>query len=79
MNCNISGLYFTLPIPAVYRIGYHTLHSYAIPYQSKWAEPSFSQRFEPDRITLSLAFDITSDKKQAIKTGDKKSVRFKKK
>lgn len=41
-------------------------------HDQKWTEPSFSQSFEPDRITLSLAFEITSDKKQAIKTSDKR-------
>ena len=38
----------------------------------KWAEPTFSQSFEPDRITLSLAFEAMSDKKQAIKTSGKR-------
>ncbi len=41
-------------------------------HDQKWTEPSFSQAFEPDRITLSLAFGKSSDKKQAIKTSDKK-------
>ncbi len=33
--------------------------------------PDISESFEPDRITLSLALTIPSDKKQAIKTSDK--------
>ena len=41
-------------------------------HDQKWTEPSFSQSFEPDRITLSLVFGETSDKKQAIKRSDKK-------
>ena len=39
---------------------------------SDLAESSFSQNFEADRITLSIAFETTSDKKQAIKTSDKR-------
>ncbi|MCR5694521.1 MAG: hypothetical protein K6G89_06070 [Clostridia bacterium] len=41
-------------------------------HDQKWAEPTFSQSIEPDRVTLSLAFESTSDKKQATKTSDKK-------
>ena len=41
-------------------------------HDQKWTEPIFSQSFEPDRITLSLAFGEASDKKQAIKTSDKR-------
>ncbi len=33
--------------------------------------PDISESFEPDRITLSLALTISSDKKQAIKKSDK--------
>ena len=49
-------------IPNIYRVW----------HDQKWAEPAFSQSFDPDRITLSLAISNASDKKQAIKTGDKK-------
>ena len=39
-----------------------------------WAEPVITETFEPDRITLSLAFEKIGDKKSVIKIGDKKSV-----
>lgn len=38
-----------------------------------WPVPTISEKFDPVRITLSLALRKTSDKKQAIKTGDKKA------
>ena len=41
-------------------------------HDQKWTEPTFSQSFDPDRITLSLAISNASDKKQAIKASDKK-------
>ena len=37
-----------------------------------WSAPVINESFEPDRITLSLALGETSDKKQAIKSSDKK-------
>lgn len=37
-----------------------------------WQEPMFTQKFNPDRITLSLSFEKTSDKKRAIKRSDKR-------
>ena len=39
-----------------------------------WAAPSICETFEPDRITLSLALEKTSDKKQATKSSDKKQA-----
>lgn len=49
-------------IPNIYRVW----------HDQNWAEPTFTQSFEPDRTTLSLTFEKTSDKKQAIKTSDKR-------
>ena len=49
-------------IPNIYRVW----------HDQNWAEPTFTQSFEPDRTTLSLSFKKTSDKKQAIKTSDKR-------
>ena len=37
-----------------------------------WSAPVINESFEPDRITLSLTLGETSDKKQAIKSSDKK-------
>ena len=37
-----------------------------------WPAPVITEDFDPDRITLSLALEITSDKKRAIKSGDKR-------
>ncbi len=39
-----------------------------------WNAPSITETFEPDRITLSLEVEKTSDKKQAIKTSDKSRI-----
>ena len=36
-----------------------------------WKLPELSESYDPDRITLSLAIEKTSDKKQTIKTSDK--------
>jgi predicted HTH transcriptional regulator len=49
-------------IPNIYRVW----------HDQNWAEPTFTQSFEPERTTLSLTFEKTSDKKQAIKTSDKR-------
>ncbi len=49
-------------IPNIYRVW----------HDRNWAEPAFTQSFEPDRTTLSLTFEKTSDKTQAIKTSDKR-------
>ncbi len=43
-------------------------------HDQKWAEPSFTQNFKPDRITLSLPFKKSDDKKVTIKSGDKKKT-----
>ena len=43
-------------------------------HDQKWAEPSFTQSFEPDTITLSLPLSPMNDKKSAIKIGDKSSA-----
>lgn len=43
-------------------------------HDQKWAEPTFLQLYEPDRITLSLPLSPTADKKSAIKIGDKLSA-----
>ncbi|MBQ9543739.1 MAG: putative DNA binding domain-containing protein [Clostridia bacterium] len=40
--------------------------------EKKWAEPAFSQSFEPDRITLSLPFEKSGDKKDTLKPGGKR-------
>ena len=37
-----------------------------------WQEPRITQSFSPDRITLSLAFISTDDKKVLINSADKK-------
>ena len=39
-----------------------------------WSEPSFTQTFEPNRITLSLPTKKSGDKKVTIKNGDKKTA-----
>lgn len=49
-------------IPNIYRVW----------REQGWAEPTITQAFEPDRTTLSLVFGKISDKKQAIKKGDKR-------
>jgi len=49
-------------IPNIYRVW----------HDQNWVEPTITQSFEPDRTTLSLTFEKTSDKKQAIKTSDKR-------
>ena len=49
-------------IPNIYRVW----------HDQNWVEPTFTQSFEPDRTMLSLTFEKTSDKKQAIKTSDKR-------
>lgn len=36
-----------------------------------WAEPSITESYEPDRISLSLVMEKASEKKQAIKASDK--------
>ncbi len=41
-----------------------------------WAEPVITERFEPDRIILSLHFGKSSDKKAAIKSSDKMDRRI---
>ncbi|MBO4500765.1 MAG: putative DNA binding domain-containing protein [Clostridia bacterium] len=43
-------------------------------HDQKWAEPKFSQSFEPDTITLSLALSPIDEEKSAIKIGDKFSA-----
>ncbi len=42
--------------------------------QQGWNEPTITQTFNPNRITLSLPLEKTNDKKSAIKIGDKKSA-----
>lgn len=37
-----------------------------------WEEPVIEEKFNPDRTVLSLSFKKSSDKKAAIKSGDKK-------
>lgn len=49
-------------IPNIYRV-WHDQH---------WAEPTFTQSFEPDRTTLSLLFSKGDDKTVTIKNGDKR-------
>ncbi len=44
---------------------------YSVWEKQGWKLPELSESFDPDRITLSLAIEKTSDKKQAIKTSDK--------
>ena len=39
-----------------------------------WAAPVISERFDPDRIILSLAFKKSDDKKATIKSDDKKTT-----
>ena len=39
-----------------------------------WAEPTFTQSFEPDRTTLSLPLIKSADKKALIKSADKKAL-----
>jgi predicted HTH transcriptional regulator len=39
-----------------------------------WPSPEISERFDPDRIVLSLSFLKSGDKKTAIKSGDKKAA-----
>ena len=38
----------------------------------KWPEPGLIQFFEPDRVSLSLSFEISNDKKVTTKEDDKK-------
>jgi len=49
-------------IPSIFRVW----------HDQGWQEPKITQSFSPDRITLTLAFQKTSDKKQAIKRADKR-------
>lgn len=37
-----------------------------------WEAPAITESSEPDRVMLSLVFEKASDKKQAIKTSDKR-------
>ncbi len=39
-----------------------------------WSEPTISESFEPDRVTLTLVLGKNGDKKTAIKSGDKKAA-----
>ncbi|MBR4295401.1 MAG: putative DNA binding domain-containing protein [Clostridia bacterium] len=39
-----------------------------------WVAPVINERFDPDRITLSLVIGKSGDKKAAIKSGDKKAA-----
>ena len=39
-----------------------------------WKEPTITETYEPDRITLSLVIGKNGDKKAAIKSGDKKAA-----
>ena len=41
-------------------------------HDRKWAEPIFTQSFDPDRTALSLPFEKTDGKKQKIKTSGKR-------
>ena len=45
---------------------------YSVWKKQGWKLPVLSESYDPDRITLSLAIEKTSDKKQAIKASDKK-------
>ena len=49
-------------IPNIYRVW----------HDQNWAEPTFTQSFEPDRTTLSLLFSKSDDKTVTIKSDDKK-------
>ena len=49
-------------IPNIYRVW----------HDQNWAEPTFTQSFEPDRTTLSLLFSKGDDKTVTIKNGDKR-------
>ena len=43
-------------------------------HNQNWTEPTFTVLSEPDRTTLSLVIEKTSDKKQAIKDDDKQEI-----
>ena len=43
---------------------------YSVWEKQGWKLPELSESYDPDRITLSLAIEKTSDKKRAIKTSD---------
>lgn len=45
---------------------------YSVWKKQGWKLPVLSESYDPDRITLSLVIEKTSDKKQAIKASDKK-------
>lgn len=45
---------------------------YSVWKKQGWKLPVLSESYDPDRITLSLAIEKASDKKQAIKASDKK-------
>lgn len=45
---------------------------YSVWNKQGWIVPSISERFDPERITLSLVIGKTDDKKPTIKTDDKK-------
>ena len=51
-----------IAIPNIYRVW----------HDQNWAEPTFTQSFEPDRTTLSLLFSKGDDKTVTIKSGDKR-------
>ena len=51
-------------IPNIYRVW----------HDQNWAEPTFTQSFEPDRTTLSLLLSKGDDKTVTIKSGDSDSV-----
>ena len=47
---------------------------YRVRHDQNWAEPTFTQSFEPDRTTLSLLLSKGDDKTVTIKSGDSDSV-----